>query len=151
MTATAIATAARDIVTFRIGDLTGALAIDEVREIIRPRAITPVHGATPEVLGVMNLRGQIVTLIDLTLRMTKRKMVAPEKGRVILVRYREELTGLMVDDVDDSVTIAAHDILPPPGHLNGLYGDIVSNVCRLEHQLVLLFNLQALMATGGTA
>ncbi len=142
-------TSSRDIVTFRIGEITGALAIDEVREIIRPRAITRVHGATPEVLGVMNLRGQIVTLIDLTLRMTHTKMQSPELGRVILVRHREELTGLMVDDVDDSVTIQAHDILPPPGHLNGLYGDIVSNVCRLEHQLVLQFDLQALMNSGG--
>jgi len=86
-------------VVFRLGARSYGIDLDAVREILRPRAATRLPGAPAAVLGLINVRGRIVTVIDLGVTLGLR--AAPEPGAVILVEHGPKLVGAAVDEVID--------------------------------------------------
>jgi len=131
--------AAADIVTFRVCDMLCGLDIVDVQEIKRIHQITAVHRAPPEVRGVVNMRGRIVTIIDV-----RQKLGFPEAAGgpalVIIVPHRDELLGLLVDDVDDIVRAEAGAIAPAPDNLEGVERELFCGVLKLDQTLVAILD-----------
>jgi purine-binding chemotaxis protein CheW len=91
-----------------------AVELLRVQEVVRPSPLIAVRGAPPSLLGVMNLRGQVVPVHDLG-RWLRRPPIqtADERVRIVVLEYRDELLGLLVSAVTDVVTLEAEHIEPP--------------------------------------
>jgi purine-binding chemotaxis protein CheW len=132
-------TAAADIVTFRVRDMLCGLNIVDVQEIKRIHQITAVHRAPPEVRGVVNMRGRIVTIIDVRQKLGF-EPAASGPALVIIVPHREELLGLLVDDVDDIVRAEPGAIAPAPDNLVGVERELFCGVLKLDQTLVAILD-----------
>lgn len=97
------------IVNFTIGDVNYGVPVEQVREVRDMQSVTPVPGAPPYVEGVTNLRGQIITVMDL-----RKRLGLPEKGKtgekIIVVELDKFSVGVVVDSVTEVSTIANEDI-----------------------------------------
>lgn len=89
----------RELLAFEIANETYALALDAVREILKPPPVTPVPRAPRDVLGVISVRGRITTVIDLRSRLRARASELDKFTRVLLVDDGDEIVGLLVDRV----------------------------------------------------
>lgn len=133
-----------ELVIFRVNNLLCGLKSNAVQEIIKIQEITPVHNASEYVKGVINLRGRIVTVIDLHTRL-QQSQSATSKLRIIIVNYEGEAIGLLVDEVDDILSADQTRIEPPPANLHGLSGNDFSGIFKMEKQLVAIICLDELM------
>lgn len=89
----------RDFLSFAVGDEQYALPLSAVREIMKPPVVTEVPGAPRNVLGIVSVRGRVITLIDLRRKLKMREPPITVRARVILVDKGEEVLGLLVDSV----------------------------------------------------
>jgi len=104
----------RELLAFVVGEETYALALDAVREILKPPPVTPVPRSPRDVLGVISVRGRITTVIDLRRRLGAVIAELDKHSRVLLVDDGDEILGLLVDRVlqvhrlaDDEIEIAS--------------------------------------------
>ena len=111
MSADGMETAAR-WVSFELAGQRYALPILDVQEVLNIAMIEPVPGAPEGVLGVLNLRGSIVTVLDLRHRLGLPPQ--PDGGSILVATCRNETIGLRIDRVADVLTIVAGTIQPPP-------------------------------------
>ncbi len=94
---------------FRAGDRTFGCGIDAVREIVPQRRATRLPGAPPSVQGLINLRGTIVTVVDLPLWLGGTRPAAAD-GSIVLVEHGSRVAGLAVDEVLDVQVVALEDV-----------------------------------------
>jgi len=136
----------RELVIFHLGGLACALPLSSVREINNDLELSPVHRAPDYIRGVMNLRGEIVTIIDL-----RRKLGLPARElnwetRVVVVNWADENVGLLVDRVEDVTQVPAADFSPPPANLNGVAGSFFSSVLQRSEDLVAVLEINNVLA-----
>ena len=93
------------LATFFVREALCALDAAGIQEVIRLGPLTPVRHAPPEVAGIVNLRGKIVTILDLGLRLGLRRMVPSGDSRIFIIEDRNEFIGLLVDRVDEVVEV----------------------------------------------
>src|SRR5579862_2871601 len=91
------------LATFFVRDALCALDAAGVQEVIRLGPITPVRYAPEEVLGIVNLRGKIITIVDLGLRLGFARAVSGADSRIFIIEDHHEFLGLLVDRVDEVV------------------------------------------------
>jgi purine-binding chemotaxis protein CheW len=135
---------AAEYVVFHIGEHLCGIDIAHIQEINRNIPVTRVYGSPPFVRGVINLRGQIVTIIDLAARLTDRP--ATEGGKNVIVQGQDELIGLLVDEVDDIITPGPTGILPPPPHLDPGIGQHAVGVLPTEDSLVIILDAASVVS-----
>src|SRR3954453_17601802 len=102
------------LVGFRIGTETFGVPISVVYEIVRVTEITAVPDSPEYIEGVINLRGKIVSVIDLRKRFGAKEAGSSKKNRILVVESHGRLTGLIVDSASDVVKIPMEDVEPPP-------------------------------------
>lgn len=104
----------RDLLSLRLGEARFGLWVDEVLEILAPPPISRLPLAHEEVAGVTSVRGEVVPVLDLGVRLLGTPARRP--GRMVLLRHAESgaLLGLLVDDVDALTTVADGDVDEPP-------------------------------------
>ena len=134
-----------ELAIFNVADLVCALRSIEVQEIIRVQEITVVHHAPEFVSGVINLRGQIVTIIDM-----RKKFGCPqgqnlETMRIVIVKMAEESVGLLVDGVHDILIAPSNEIEPPPSNISGLNGDFFRGIYKKDDALVAILNINEIL------
>jgi purine-binding chemotaxis protein CheW len=133
-----------ELVIFNVGEIVCALKTIEVLEIIKKPELTVVHHAPEFVSGVINLRGQIVTIIDM-----RTKFVFPssekDEQQIIVVKMGEESVGLQIDNVDDILIADTADIEPPPSNISGLRGAFFSGIYKKKDALVAILNLDEIL------
>lgn len=95
-----------------------ALKISEVYEITKMKTITVVHNSNPYLEGVINLRGKIVPIVNLHKRLKINNYVPTKSTRIIIVKSREEMLGVIVDKVSQVTKFS--DIQPPPETVSGI-------------------------------
>ncbi|WP_368309280.1 chemotaxis protein CheW [Luteibacter sp. CQ10] len=124
-----------------------AVALSSVREVIRPGDITPVPGAPDDVLGIVNLRGQIVPVLDGRRRFGLDGAVDPSQEdaqRVIVFDDAGSVVGMRIDLIGDMLQLAADDIAPPPPGRAERRDDPVSGVVTRDEGFIALVDVQRL-------
>lgn len=129
---------------FRVSDETYGINIMQIKEIIKPRAVTEVPRAPSFVAGVISLRGVIIPVIDMIGRLGLRHEHSTGKERVVVVKTGEEYAGLLVDEVVQVVRIPFRSIESTPAVLEGIDRDFVSGIGRADTRMVILLNVESI-------
>jgi purine-binding chemotaxis protein CheW len=129
------------IATFLLGDAAFGIDALEVQEVARVGDITTVHHAPPDVVGIRNLRGRIVTVIDLRSRLGLGSVVPARDNRILIVDCQGEPIGLLVDSVADTIATSPEMLAPPPPNLHGIQSRKLRGVCRGGERLVALLDV----------
>ncbi len=133
-------------VTVLIGGQLFGLPISQVHDVFVPESVTRVPLSAPEVAGVLNLRGRIVTAID----MRRRLHLPPlEDGQMMAVgiEYKHESYGLMIDTVGEVLTLPAHTAEANPSNLDKRWAEISGGVHRLDGKLMVILDVDRLLGT----
>lgn len=153
----------RQFVTFKLGEDIFGIDILLVREINRNMDITAVNRCPDFVSGLLNLRGQVVTVLDLAARLgikvqEKRKhpscVVLKTSSEVernpMLTQYVDkmptDLVGLLVDEIGDVVNVESTEIEPPAIHSSGVAAKFIEGVAKLDKHLLIILSVAHIVA-----
>lgn len=136
------------LVSFQLGPEEYAIDILGVQEIIRMVEITPVPNAPHYVEGVVNLRGKVIPIINLRMRLGLSSTEHMKDTRIVVVDVGHVLLGFIVDSVEEVLRLPVECIEPPP--LSGVGGvdEFHKGVGRVEGRLLILLNLELLFGIG---
>jgi len=150
----------KQFVTFKLDDQLFGVNVMLVREINQQTDITPVQHAPDYVRGLINLRGHIVTILDLGVRLGLGSREIGSHSHNIIMKNNEELSrihldedvdelatatdtaGLLVDDIGDVVAFDERDIDPPPASIGELSGQFLTGVVKLDNNLLVLLDME---------
>jgi purine-binding chemotaxis protein CheW len=138
------------LATFYLGEICLALDIGSIQEIMRDVRITHVPYAPPEVSGVINLRGEVSTIIDLRRVLALPPAPSDEGRRTLIVRSQGESIGLIVDRVADITAVDASEIVPPPPNVGRLDGQFIRGVCPRESEIIVVLELEQVLSTSAS-
>lgn len=134
------------IVTFSMGNDEFGVDISRIKEIIRIPEITKVPRAAQFVEGVINLRGQIIPVIDLRKRLGLESAGKSERSRVIVVLSEDQIIGFLVDAVSQVLRLPMSAIDPPPSVLAGVSAAYIQGVGKLDKRLIILINFDKIIS-----
>jgi purine-binding chemotaxis protein CheW len=140
-----------EYVTFTTADQLFGLPIEGVQDVFKPSSITRVPLAGPEIAGVLNLRGRIVTAIELRSRLG---LGQRDKGAVpmaIGIESKGESFGLLVDAVGEVLKLADGECEPNPINLDRNLGRVSAGVYRLDGQLLVVLDIDRVLELGPEA
>ncbi|NOT43825.1 MAG: chemotaxis protein CheW [Acidobacteria bacterium] len=135
--------------TFLVGPLYFGVEVLSVQEVIRYQSMTPVPRAPAIVKGLINLRGQIVTAIDMRERLGLPPRSADTPPMNVVVRTDSGVVSLLVDAIDDVVEAEASKFEPPPETLVGAVSTLVTGVFKLSGRLLLVLDVATACAVDG--
>jgi purine-binding chemotaxis protein CheW len=136
------------IVGFRVGDETFGVPIALVHEIVRVPEITAVPEAPHCVEGVINLRGKIISVVDLRKRFAEKQIQDGKKNRILVAEIDGKLVGLIVDAASEVLKISPSDIEPPPNVFEESDVNYVTGVGKLHGRLVIMVDLGKILRGG---
>lgn len=138
-------------VTASIGGQICGIPVLQVHDVLRPQKITPIPLAPREVEGSLNLRGRIVTSVDLRLRMGLEPRSAEQDGMCIVVEQDGELYSLKVDEVGEVIKVSKDNFQASPATLDPNWRAFSEGVFRLESSLMVVLDVTSLLSFGGQA
>ncbi|MGQ3891285.1 chemotaxis protein CheW [Legionella sp. CNM-4043-24] len=138
-------TTERKVCTFCVNDHYFGLDIAEVQEIIRYQEMTSVPLADETVSGLINLRGQIVTAIDMNVRLGFVRTLDAKQLINIVVRTEDSAVSLLVDAIGDVIDIPENSIEPAPDNVKGRLHKMLKEVCKLDDRLLLILDLEQVL------
>lgn len=151
MTSTLIPTAENDslqsqsqpiqYVTFYVGGLMMAIPIHQVQEINRHLDVTRVPHAGENIRGVINLRGEVVSVIDLPRVLGFGNAEVTAKSRNVIIHHNEEQIGLIVDDIADILPIVKSEIRSAPANVKGVEGRFFKGVYTTDTQIAVILDV----------
>lgn len=128
--------------TFVVDGMTFGIPVDRVQEaIIDEHAITPVPLAHPSVAGLMNLRGRIITIIDLRHRLELTPRIASTSKQHVIIHVEDSLISLLVDETGDVMNVDDAIFEPPPENITGTTSQLVKGAYKLDDRLLFVLNL----------
>jgi purine-binding chemotaxis protein CheW len=134
------------MVGFQVGRETFAVPISQVHEILRVPHIAPVPEAPSHVEGVMNLRGKIISVVDLRKRFGERNLERGKRSRVMVVEIDRRKVGLIVDSASEVLKLAPSQIEPPPYTTShGETDGYVVAVGKVQGRIILLVDLERVL------
>lgn len=153
----------RQIATFYLDKTCLGVDILLIKEIYRHSTISPIPDAPPHLKGLMNLRGRVITVIDLNVCLNRpqtekkdarllifktQEDILPyiHKGLLPKVDIGEDIAGFIIDRMDDVLTISDEDVFSPPPNLMEVAHDLIRGVIKLENRLVILLDVPSVMA-----
>ena len=133
------------IVGFKVGRETYGVPITTLHEIVRVPEITAVPDAPGYMEGVINLRGKIVSVLDLRKRFGEKQVSSSRRNRILVLEHRGKLNGLIVDSASEVLKIPASDIEPSPTEL--LEGGLkcVTGLGKYKGRLIVLLDMARLL------
>ncbi|MEM6941812.1 MAG: chemotaxis protein CheW [Pseudomonadota bacterium] len=134
-------TSSSELLTFRLADQEYALDIMSVREIRGWTRATPLPHAPHYMKGVINLRGTVLPVMDLALRLGLPQREQNERNVIIVVNYEDTMTGLLVDAVSDIVALTSDDLQPPPELSSGASQGVVSALSLIDDRMIRVLDL----------
>lgn len=133
-------------VTFRLDEEVYGINVMQVQEVLRVTEIAPVPGAPAYVMGIINLRGNVVTVIDARKRFNLMQKESDDSSRIVIVEVENQVIGILVDSVAEVVNIRASDIETAPNlgedndgsrYIQGVYSE--------DEQIVILVDMNKLL------
>ena len=137
-----------DYVTVFVGETMFGLTIDRVHDVFVPAGITPVPLAPKEIVGLLNLRGRVVTALCLRRRLSLPDRDAGAAQMAIGLEQAGETFALIVDGVGEVLKLGAETHEPVPINLDPRWRDISHGVHRLDGRLLVILDVDALLAFG---
>jgi purine-binding chemotaxis protein CheW len=141
----------RQLCTFKLDDLLFGIEVMNVQEVIRFQEMTAVPLATSVVRGLINLRGQIVTAIDMRARLGLPDRKAGEVPMNVVVRTADGVVSLLVDEIGDVVEVDERAYERAPETMAAVFRELVPGVYKLEGALLLLLDAERIAALGTVA
>lgn len=137
------------VIVFKLGEERYGVDISQVREIIRPTQITRIPNAPDFVEGVINLRGQITTIVNLRKRFGLPPTQIDNDTRIIVVEYNNAVIGMMVDTVNEVKYLSQKDIEPLPSIITSREeAKFLKGVGKLPDGLLILIDLNKVLNEG---
>jgi len=136
------------IVGFQVGRETYGVPITSLHEIVRVPDITAVPDAPDYLEGVINLRGKIVSVMDLRKRFGEKGVTLQKRNRILVVEHSGRLAGLIVDSASEVLKIPADDVEAPPAVFQDGGLNCVTGLGKVNGRLVVLLDMSKLLAPG---
>jgi purine-binding chemotaxis protein CheW len=137
------------IVGFQVGRETYGVPITSFHEIVRVPEITSVPDAPDYMEGVINLRGKIVSVIDLRKRFGESSVAPSRRNRILVVEHRGRLNGLIVDSATEVLKIPATEVEPAPTALQDGGLNCVTGLGKYSGRLIVLLDMARLLEFSG--
>ena len=134
-----------DYITVTIGSQLFGLPIEGVHDVFRLTGMTPVPRSRTEIAGVLNMRGRIVTAIDMRRRLDLGEREANESPMAVGIEHRGESYGLVIDEVGDVLRLPVANIEPNPVNLDPRWVRVSSGVQRLEGNLLVILDVARIL------
>lgn len=134
------------LVTFRLKDETYGINVMQVQEVLRVAEIAPVPGAPHYVLGIINLRGNVVTVIDTRVRFGLPSAEIDDLSRIIVIESEAQVVGILVDSVAEVVDLTVSEIDSAPNVGNEESSRYIQGVASRDSNLLIVVDLNKLLS-----
>lgn len=138
----------KELIVFAVESLTCALDIAHAQEIKGQLKIIEVPEAPLHVRGVANLRGQVITVIDLRIVFGIEPKEVDKESRILFVRHDGSVIGLLADYVDDIVSARVEDLELAPANISGVQGEFFDHVYKRDGDLACVLNIDRILKQG---
>ncbi|MGP5448612.1 chemotaxis protein CheW [Pseudomonas helleri] len=133
-------------VTFKLDNETYGINVMQVQEVLRYTEIAPVPGAPAYVLGIINLRGNVVTVIDTRQRFGLNNADITDNSRIVIIEADKQVVGILVDSVAEVVYLRQSEIETAPNVGNDEPAKFIQGVCNKNGELLILVELDKMMS-----
>ncbi|WP_282609766.1 chemotaxis protein CheW [Pelagibius sp. Alg239-R121] len=140
-----------EYITFVIAGQLFGVPVLKVQDVLSPQRITPIPLAPPEIAGSLNLRGRIVTAIDVRLRLGLSGRDEGDEGMSIVVEHDSELYSLMVDSVGEVLQLKTSNFERNPPTLDQKFREYSDGIYRLDDKLLVVLDVTRLLDYGREA
>ena len=140
----------RQLTSCVIDDLLIGIDVTAVQEVTGRSELAPVPHAPAFVSGLLNLRGQVVTAIDLRRCLAARERPPEERPVNVILRTDDGCVSLLVDRIGDVLEVDDQDVEAPPETLRGPVRDLITGVCQLDGGLLLVLDVEAVLASSAS-
>ncbi len=133
-----------ELLTVHIADQQFGISILQIQDVLRPQSVSPIPLSPKEIEGSLNLRGRIVTAIDVR----KRLGLPPGDGdnkMSIVVEHNNEFFSLLIDKVGDVLNLNKNDFDSVPTTLDTVWKDVATGIYRLENNLLIVLDVAKLL------
>lgn len=134
-----------ELATFYVGKAVCGIDILNIQEINKNFEMTSVPQSADYVVGVLNLRGRIVTVLDLGKKLGLSQIEKHRNNRNIIVRSQEEYIGLLVDSISDVVSAEKDNIEQPPSNIGGVKGKFFHGVLKTKNTLIGILDIEEVL------
>jgi len=135
----------RQCVTFRLNEEIYGINVMLVQEVLRVTDIAPVPGAPNYVIGIINLRGNVVTVIDTRMRFGLPPKEMDDSTRIVIIEAENQTVGIVVDNVSEVVDVYADEIETAPNVGNDETARYIEGVVSRSDELLILVDLNKLL------
>ena len=134
------------LVGMKLGEEEYAIDVLKIQEIIRTLEITIVPRSDSYILGVMNLRGRVIPVVDLRVRFNLEKMDFDQDTRIIVVRFEKEQIGFVVDEVTQVIRISQSMVEPTPPLVGAIGQEYILGICKFDERLIILLDIDRIIS-----
>lgn len=145
---TEIAGSSTEYVTAMIGGQLFGLPIARVQDVFMPERMTPVPLASSDIAGILNLRGRIVTVIDMRCRLGLSQQQTEQAPMAIGIECRGESYGLLIDEIGEVMTLPDSMRENNPANLDARLTQVSAGVIRLDSQLLVILEIDRVLHVG---
>jgi len=132
-------------VTFRLDNESYGINVMQVQEVLRLTDVAPVPGAPHYVMGIINLRGNVVTVIDTRQRFGLMPTEVTDNTRIVIIEADKQVVGILVDSVAEVVYLRQSEIETAPNVGNEESAKFIQGVCNKNGELLILVELDKMM------
>lgn len=134
----------RELIAFRIGAQEFTVNVMSVREIRGWTQAMPMPHTPAYVMGVINLRGAVLPIVDLSLRLGMKPAEPTARHVIIVIQVRDRIVGLLVDAVSDILTVTDDDIQPTPEIASDLERSFARGILAMEGRMICMIELDSI-------
>lgn len=136
------------LVSFKIGDEEFGVDILSVQEINRMSQVTKVPNTPDFIEGVINLRGRIIPVLDLRVKLGMARKEHGKDTRIVVVELKGQTIGFIVDEVSEVLRIPKEITEAPPDMIGGVNSDYITSIGKLEDRLLIMLDLEKILSAS---
>jgi purine-binding chemotaxis protein CheW len=135
------------LILFNLGNTLYGIPIEQVSEINRLEEITPLPKAPQFIEGVINLRGNVVPVIDLRKRFGMKQVERTNKNKIIILFIGKRLFGIIVDSVHEVITLTEDNIEPSLPTASGLKAEFINSIGKYNDKLIIILEITQIVTS----
>ncbi len=135
------------VVSFRLHQEEYAIEITKAKEIILVEGVTRVPQMPEFIEGVINLRGNVIPVVDLRKRFQLPVAELSEQSRIVVTRMESKIIGLIVDSVSQVMKIPKSQIQPPPDTIANLAGEYLTGIAKVENTMIMILDIDRIISS----